>query len=171
MNHYAVLETTQFKVKDAIPFREEIEKLPIDLQVNSGGFTIRQKEESIDEDDIDRVCETIQRHVAEKVFVRVTVLFFSSKQSCLWANIYVINDLGISFKSLGSVFEEMENKFYPRRIIAQASVRNNATKNWIENGKVYVAIKEKRVRNRHHYVVKHDNGHQITWGKEYFYES
>ena len=179
MNYYTHVESTRFKVKDPKKFREDFKRRVSEedgeLHVFEDGFQIwstnpvieyESEDEVYDEPEMD-IPDVIQPHLRDGEIVRLVYLNESAKNSDLGASMCVVTPLAIAWKSSAEVLDEMVKNIYPRKVKCVMSCKNHETNMWIEEGKEYVALESHKNRNRKYYVIE-QNGHEITWGKEYF---
>lgn len=83
--------------------------------------------------------------------------------------IATITKYGYNEKCFSDFAMDLLENTYPKRKVARVAVASSSEgQYWLEKDREYIVVAREKHRNRHYYIVKHDDGAEIMWGVEYF---
>jgi hypothetical protein len=118
----------------------------------------------------DAVVEFFQKHLKEDCVLHILQIGWDDDGCEVYSTAHVISDVAYKTKGDEEVLGDVERDLYPRKVVSRVAVKNHQTGEWIEKGKTYLALAEERHRNKYSYVIEHETGRKVLWGKEYFNE-
>jgi len=147
-------------------FSEKFNPNSLNFEVTEHGFGIYG--DDVTSDDVEQTAIIIRDHLKEGMDAHIRCLCWNDLDSQSTHSFYYITPLTIAVMECKEIFSLLKRNAYPRMIECNTSCQNKETNTWIEKGVKYKALNENKLRGRPYYLIEVKDGHQVTWGKEYF---
>lgn len=161
MQFHEHIETSRFKVKEALKFKEHLESmLPehqgwLDVDLQKEGLKITAMDMGLTEGIL---SETIQEYLAPKQTVRLMYSLISDAKELENFRAIVITPEAISEKTMIDIFNEMQENIFPRWMKAVQSIYHKGEQVWLEQSEKYLVLERSGTK----LIVQHENGKQVA---------
>ena len=165
MQHYKHIESSLFKVKQAVRFKEELYgKFPaeyLDVALTKDGIKIRATNYHHDGIELE---EFIQDNLAEGQTALLHSIQYNDAKENLYFSVSLVTDIAINVMDCQDVVNTLIDNEIPRYLTAIDTTFNSNQGLWLEAGKKYLAIEA----SDNHFTVQHDSGQKVKWAKGEF---
>lgn len=154
-----MIKSNVFKVKNVSEFDEKIKIFIPDIIVTESGYYI-DTNRKIDYNFLQVIKDYIDDN--ENCYI------IEIQKDIRTSKIFVISNVSVHSANLTDLFKIYEKSIFPRKLLATVTVSSNPGGYWIERGKEYIAVGQKKERGRSYYIIKHSDGVEKLWNKECF---
>lgn len=175
-----LFETNYFVVKNPSSFKKDLENFSTGISIveHEKGFMLHSESqdnpptivgvEDIIEHPEYALAYFIQSHIREDQEVKIKFVRFIGESIDITTSFYLVTPHAIHDVGNYDVFELLKTIIMPREVICLIPTHNRHANRWVESGKRYLAVQEVINHNTVSYIIRHDDGMELAWSKEYF---
>lgn len=180
-NYHTHFESSSFEVKDPSKFEKDFKEK---IKGEDSTCYLHMNEARILGTDLwvggadDDFCDTsedsiayfLQEYIQDGADAQLTCINSSSKITDLFATVYHITSMAVGQMNLDDSYNLLKQITFPKWVECKSTMKSPEMVVWIEKGKRYKALEQRKLRNRQYFTIQHAEGAELTWGKEHFYE-
>lgn len=175
-----LFETNYFVVKNPSSFKKDLEEFSSGISIveHERGFMLHSTDQFIPpsilgvEDVIEHpeyaLVYFIQSHIREDQEVQIKFVQYIGESIDVTVNYYLATCHAVHYIGNYEVFEFMKSVILPRQVTCVIPSHHRVSNRWIESGKRYLAVNEVINQSLHSYIIRHDDGMELSWSKEFF---
>jgi len=172
MESKIIYTSSVFKVKNPREFTKEYTDQMKDSNIylipGKTGFRLWGSFKVTGKENLQSKISFFQKYLRNNDVLRITVIMTNEKNRDSEICVHLISSIAYKMVPLKTCMKDIQRKLYPRFVKSQVLVKNYTTKQWIEKGKEYKALKEEKTRVRVYLIIEHKDGRRVKWPKEYF---